>query len=191
MPWPPSGGITLEPTTEFIPPPAVAPEPPPALTEALAAPPIAPGSGALDEMPEAEAPTAANAISAAFFFPKGRVPELEMMKRKFQDIIKKHKLKFDLYPGLEAGYPADQTVSFTSFLESCQKRQLAIAIVLGPPPDGRLQETIFHQRLQDTFDPHDISLQFLPWDELTKDYRYLNISLDITLIRFNKQRGKR
>ena len=188
---PPSGGITLEPMGEFNPPPDLAPAPPPVLGEALSAPPIAPGSGALEEMPEAVAPTAPNAISAAFFFPKGRIPELEMMKRKFQDIIKKHKLKFELHAGLEAGYPPDQTVSFTSFLESSQKRQLSIAIVLGPPPDGRLQETIFHQRLQDTFDPHDISLQFLPWDELTKDYRYLNISLDITLIRFNKQRGKR
>ena len=36
-----------------------------------------------------------------------------------------------------------------------------------------------------------MSLQFIPWDELSKDYRYLNISLDITLVRFNKQKGKK
>ena len=30
----------------------------------------------------------------------------------------------------------------------------------------------------------------IPWEELTKDYRYLNLALDITLIRFKQKGGK-
>ena len=161
------------------------------LTEAFSAPAEVPVRGGLEELPTPAAPANPNAVLAAFFFPRGKLAELAQLKQKFQDIIKKHKLKFEMDSGAEAGYPADQTVVFPDFLEVCRKHQLSIAIVLGPPPDGRLQETIFHQRLQDTFDSNDVSLQFIPWDELTKDYRYLNISLDITLIRFNKQRGKK
>ncbi len=147
--------------------------------------------GAFEELPSQAAPETPGMISVAFFFPRGRTSELAQLKQKFQDIIKKHKLKFDMHPGVEAGYPPDQTLAYASFLEVCQRKQMSIAVVLGPPPEGRLQETIFHQRLQDAFEPNDISLQFIPWDELTKDYRYLNVALDITLIRFNKGKGKR
>jgi hypothetical protein len=180
------------------PPPPVA-APPPIMADFADAFPSAPaaafaapaGGSALEELPGQEAPGNPGVISVAFFFPRGRMAELGQLKQKFQDIIRKHKLKFEMHPGLEAGYPADQTLTYTAFLEACQRKQMSIAIVLGPPPDGRLQETIFHQRLQDTFEPNEISLQFIPWDELGKDYRYLNISLDITLIRFNKGKGKR
>ena len=32
-------------------------------------------------------------------------------------------------------------------------------------------------------DDEGISLQLVPWLELNKDYRYLNLSLDITLLK--------
>ena len=198
---PSSGGVTIEPTSPVSPPPPTASPIPPVeagggtavagLTEAFSAPPEVPAGGGLEELPPSGIPPNPNAILTAFFFPRGRLTELSQLKQKFQDIIKKHKLKFEMDSGAEAGYPADQTVVFPDFLEVCRKHQLSVAIVLGPPPDGRLQETIFHQRLQDTFDSNEVSLQFIPWDELTKDYRYLNIALDITLIRFNKQRGRK
>jgi hypothetical protein len=44
-------------------------------------------------------------IPVVFFFPQGKQKELDQMKKKFADIIKKHKLKFSLIPTLEVPYP--------------------------------------------------------------------------------------
>jgi hypothetical protein len=127
-------------------------------------------------------------IPVAFFFPMGKARELKIVRQKFKEVVRKHKLKFHLHPSLEVPYAWDDNLSYNSFLEKCVGANLMIAIVLGPPPESRLQVAVFQQKVQDVFDPHGLSLQLIPWDELNKDYRYLNLALDITLIRF-KQKG--
>ncbi|MBL0349648.1 MAG: chromosomal replication initiator protein DnaA [Elusimicrobia bacterium] len=128
-------------------------------------------------------------IPVVFFFPTGKEKELGQMKKKFGDIIRKHKLKFSLFPALEVPYPMDSSLSYELFSTKCKRAGVMIAVVLGPSPDGTLGEAVFFHRLQELFEQQDLSLQLIPWDELAKDYRFLNLALDITLLRI-KQKGK-
>jgi hypothetical protein len=125
-------------------------------------------------------------IPVVFFYPTGHDKELIQLKRKFEDIIKKHKLKFVLHPALEVDYSQDPSISDQLFVERCQQAGVSIGVVLGPSPDSALQEGLFFSRLQETFDQAKLSLQVVPWDELSKDYRFLNLALDITLIRIKQ-----
>lgn len=126
-------------------------------------------------------------ISVVFFYPQGKEKELDQMKKKFVDIIKKHKLKFSLIPALEVAYPQTADLAYDLFIQNCQKAQVTVAVVLGPSLDGSLGEALFFHRLQELFDQYQLSLQTIPWDELTKDYRFLNLALDITLTRIKQK----
>jgi Holliday junction resolvasome RuvABC ATP-dependent DNA helicase subunit len=154
--------------------------PPPAST-------MAPVSAPHIEPPEPAADTSAKSIQVILFFPQGREEELTHVKRKFDDIIKKHKLKYTLDALHEVGYPSNQQISYDMFSSVCREKGLKIAVVLGPPPDSHFSTFEFHQKLQDHFDTKQCSLQLITWEELYKDYRYLNIALDITLIRFKEK----
>ena len=56
------------------------------------------------------------------------------------------------YPMVQVAYPLDDSLSYDFFSAECLKNKLMIAIVLGPPPECRLQESVFQQRLQEVFD---------------------------------------
>ncbi len=111
------------------------------------------------------------------------------MRKKFEDIIKKHKLKFTLQSALEVSFPVDPSLDYESFAMKCAEAGVNIAVVLGPPNDGPIQETEFFNQLQDVFEKNHVSLQMVPWDELGKDYRFLNLALDITLIRIKQRKS--
>jgi hypothetical protein len=90
-------------------------------------------------------------IPVVFFFPQGKQKELDQMKKKFADIIKKHKLKFSLIPTLEVPYPQTADLSYDLFVQNCQKAQVNVAIVLGPSLDGSLGEALFFSPPSGTF----------------------------------------
>ncbi|MBI4396317.1 MAG: chromosomal replication initiator protein DnaA [Elusimicrobia bacterium] len=140
--------------------------------------------------PEAPLEPGFKSIPVAFYYPQGRADELKRVKQKFEDIIKKHKLKFQLDPVLEMAYALDNSLTYSLFAEKCMSSNLKIAIVIGPPPESRVQEMMFQQKVQEVFELNHLSLQMIPWEELTKDYRYLNLALDITLIRFRQKNTK-
>jgi Holliday junction resolvasome RuvABC ATP-dependent DNA helicase subunit len=133
-------------------------------------------------------PVNSGQIPVVFFYPAGRAKELLQMKKKFEDIINKHKLKFVLHPALEVEYSSHTGLGTETFLEKCQQAGVSIGVVLGPSPDTDLPEGIFFSRLQEAFDQAKLSLQMVPWDELSKDYRFLNLALDITLIRIKQKK---
>jgi len=65
-----------------------------------------------------------------------------------------------------------------------QTKQSAVAIVIGPPPEALLPEQEFVTTfLSVTLDVQGVSLQLVSWNEIDKDYRYLNLALDIALVR--------
>jgi Holliday junction resolvasome RuvABC ATP-dependent DNA helicase subunit len=134
-------------------------------------------------------PATPGQIPVVFFYPTGHDKELVQMKRKFDDIINKHKLKFVLHPALEVDYTPSATISMDLFIEKCQQAGVSIGVVLAPSPDAALQEGVFFNSLQEAFDQANLSLQMVPWDELGKDYRFLNLALDITLIRIKQRKS--
>lgn len=156
----------------------------------LAPPSLTPVAGSgMGGLPPVGIPTNPGQIPVVFFYPVGHDKELVQMKRKFDDIINKHKLKFVLHPALEVDYTPSPTIEVNLFIDKCRQASVSIGVVLAPSPDTALQEGIFFSRLQEAFDQAQLSLQMVPWDELGKDYRFLNLALDITLIRIKQRKS--
>jgi chromosomal replication initiator protein DnaA len=122
-------------------------------------------------------------VQAAFFYPEGKEAELAKVKERFTEVIRKHKLKFMLEGVFERPYAYTGRVNYAFFSELCKTNGVGIAIVLGPPPESSLDPEDFSNLLATVMDDERISLQFIPWAELNKDYRYLNLALDITLLK--------
>ncbi len=123
-------------------------------------------------------------ISAVFFYPEGALDSLETVHRKFQDVIKKHKLKFRLKRVHSEEYPYKGKINYSSFVDVCKNNKVPVAIVIGPPPaGGGATQQDFYDLLTVTLDVQGVSLQLVNWTEINKDYRYLNLALDIALVR--------
>lgn len=121
-------------------------------------------------------------VEVVAFYPKSKEAEFESFKQKFRDTIKKHKLKFRIARLASKPYEYESAnPDFSFFSKECQTFKCATALVLGPPPTPVLSEDDFAGSLNTLLDNEKISLQFIPWSEMTKDYRYLNCALDLSL----------
>jgi hypothetical protein len=151
-----------------------APPPPPPAPEVVSEP-----------LPEdEEAMLGHKDISAVFFYPEGATESLETVHRKFQDVIKKHKLKFRLRRVHSEPYAYKGKINYSSFVDVCKTNKVPVAIVIGPPPSGGGgPQQDFYDLLTVTLDVQGVSLQLVNWSEINKDYRYLNLALDIALVR--------
>jgi chromosomal replication initiator protein DnaA len=122
-------------------------------------------------------------VEVGFFFPETKHEELGKVKERFREVIKKHKLKFQLKGVFEHPYSVTDKVNYEAFTELSEKNNIKIAIVLGPSSDANIDPEDFSNILASMMDEKQISLQLIPWAELNKDYRYLNLALDITLLK--------
>jgi hypothetical protein len=122
-------------------------------------------------------------VEVGFFFPDGKGEELGRVKERFREVIRKHKLKFRLEGVFERAYPFMEKIDYPSFAELCKTNNVRIAVVLGAPPDGAAVIEDFGNLLTTVMEDAKLSLQLVPWAELSKDYRYLNLALDITLLK--------
>ncbi len=133
--------------------------------------------------PNAELPSGHKEVGAVFFYPAGCKEALETVHRKFQDVIKKHKLKFRLKRVNSSEYVCKGKINYSSFVDVCKVNKVPVAIVVGPPPESLIPEQDFYDLLTVTLDVQGVSLQLVNWGEINKDYRYLNLALDIALVR--------
>ncbi|MBV9080811.1 MAG: hypothetical protein JO102_06800, partial [Elusimicrobia bacterium] len=169
---------------------AKAPEPAPA------AKPPAPAAAAAPEIPDIpiEAPLFDDAevdpstaghkeVTAVFFYPEGSGDAFETVHKKFQDVIKKHKLKFRLKRVHSEAYACKGKINYSNFVSVCKDKSVPVAIVIGPPPDTLISEQDFYDLLTVALDVQGVSLQLVNWGEINKDYRYLNLALDIALVK--------
>jgi|GEM_PF-4493964 len=132
---------------------------------------------------EDQLPSGYKEVKAVFFFPDGCQEALEAVAKKFQEVIKKHKLKFRLKRAADESYQIKGKINYTTFVDLCKKHKVPVAIVIGPPPTAMVSEQDFYDLLSVTLDVQGVSLQLVNWGEINKDYRYLNLSLDIALVR--------
>jgi len=135
------------------------------------------------QQPKDPAEANLKSVDVAFFFPAGKDEELLKVKDHFRDVIKKHKLKFRLEGIFEQPYEFTAKINYEFFTELCKTNNIGIAIVLGPPMDSTGEAEDFGNLLSTMMDDEKVSLQLVPWTELNKDYRYLNLALDITLLK--------
>jgi chromosomal replication initiator protein DnaA len=162
--------------------PAERPKPAPTAPPPVQPRPVTPPS--MTHVPKAELSEAElehRPIEVAFFYPEGKQEELFKAKEKFRAVIKKHNLKFRIESMFERDYDPHMKINYNMFPELCKTNKVGISIILGPPPETNIGPEEFLGALLPVMENEKISLQFIPWHELEKDYRYLNLALDITL----------
>lgn len=170
---------------------AVPASPPPPRSPAPVAPPAPPPPTPVadPELPDDsvaeddEALAGQKEVGAVFFYPEACDEALQTVSRKFQEVIKKHKLKFRLKRVHNEPYGYKGKINYSSFVDVCKANKVPVAIVIGPPPENILPEQDFYDLLTVTLDVQGVSLQLVNWGEINKDYRYLNLALDIALVR--------
>ena len=138
-------------------------------------------------IPQAQAPqpsqgdSSLKPVEIAFFYPDGKEQELIKAKEKFRGIIKKHNLKFRLESVFDRSFNIDVKINYPMFVELCRTNKVRVAVVIGPPDNPDLSAEEFMNTLSVMMENEGISMQFVPWTDLEKDYRYLNLALDIAL----------
>jgi chromosomal replication initiator protein DnaA len=121
-----------------------------------------------------------NAVEVAFFYPENAVQELALVKQKFAEVIKKHNLKYKLVTSFDRPYSLEN-INYKMFAELCKTNKVNICIVLSPPPDSHISAEEFYNNLLPQMESESIVLEYISWKELNKEYRYLNLALDIAL----------
>ncbi len=121
-------------------------------------------------------------VEVGYFYPQDRNKEIEELKTQFDEVLKKHKLKFRLEAVFEKDYKAEKKINYGMFAELCKTGNVRIAVVLGPPPGSSLSADEFSRMLGAILDDANISLHFVPYSDVKKRYKYLNMLLDIAVI---------
>ncbi len=160
-----------------------APEPPSPEPVAIRSDPAP--SAAADETPDPDDPDVdqtLKSVDVVCFYPSGKIEDYRTLRSKFMLILKKHKLKFRLNRLAEKSFNYEGKLDYTFFSKVCRDKKCSIALVLGPPQTPMLSEDDFAGFLSAALEEERIALQFIPWSEMGKDYRYLNCALDLSLL---------
>ncbi len=121
-------------------------------------------------------------VEVGYFYPQERNKEFGELKTQFDEVLKKHKLKFRLDAVFEREYIAEKKINYGMFAELCKTGNVRIAVVLGPPPGSSLSENEFSRMLGAILEDANISLHFIPYGDVKKKYKYLNMLLDIAVV---------
>ncbi|MDD5687029.1 MAG: chromosomal replication initiator protein DnaA [Elusimicrobia bacterium] len=121
-------------------------------------------------------------VEVGYFYPEGHENDFEKMKELFKEVIKKHKLKFRLSGVFDKSYTTDKKINYSLFVQLCKTNNLSIIILLGPPPATSVSEDDFTNMITTICETNNISAEIIPYSDLAKQYKYLNVTLDITLL---------
>ena len=121
-------------------------------------------------------------VEVAYFYPQEYSKEFEDLKRQLDEVLKKHNLKFRLESVFEKEYTAEKRINYGMFAELCKTAKVRIAVILGPPPGSSLSSDDFARMLGAILADANISLHFVPYTDVKKKYKYLNILLDIAMV---------
>ncbi len=122
-------------------------------------------------------------IKVGFLYPAGKEDELELMKKGFTDTIIKHKIKFRLENVFDITYSENDLSNLNGLLEQYSSAQVRVAICLGPLPDSVLYKERFIQKIGRMFEKAEIAFQSLPFDDISKQYKYLDLCLDLAFVK--------
>jgi hypothetical protein len=125
-------------------------------------------------------------VKVGYFYPDEHGEDLKKIKKEFESVIEKHKLKFQLEGVFEKNYVLYEKVEYKFFVDLCKKAGVKIVIVLGPPKGKELKEAEFSTALKAFLEDEKISLQFVPFGDIGKQFRFLNLVLDIVLVSHKK-----
>jgi chromosomal replication initiator protein len=124
-----------------------------------------------------------NTVVAAFFYPEGNSEKITLIKQKFADVIKKHNLKYKIITSFERSYQIEN-INYHMFIDECKEKKVNVCIVLSPPIESNVSSEEFYNNILPLMESAEIIFEYIPWSELNKEYRYLNLALDIALNKF-------
>jgi len=121
-------------------------------------------------------------VEVACFYPQDHNKEFEQLKTQFNEVLSKHKLKFRLETVFEKEYLPEKRINYNMFAELCKTAKVRIAIVLGPPSGTSLSTEEASRMLGTILSDANISFHFIPFSDVRKGYKYLNMLLDIAMV---------
>ncbi|MFQ3675234.1 MAG: chromosomal replication initiator protein DnaA [Endomicrobiia bacterium] len=127
--------------------------------------------------------SAVNTVEVAFFFPEGKTEELYSVKQKFAETIKKHNLRYKIITAFDRPYELEN-INYKMFVELCKTNKIDVCVLISPPPGTNISAEEFYENILPVMESGQIIFEFIPWRDLTKEYRYLNLALDIALSKF-------
>jgi chromosomal replication initiator protein DnaA len=183
-PEPPAPAPPAEPV--FTPEPPPAPEPVPAPEAAPPSPPPPPEPEkpkvAPQPVPAVKGDDARN-LRTGYIYPAGKDKELDQMIKNFSETIKKHKIKFKLDKTFAQTYTPSANLNFGEMIDLCRSQGIDLVIWMGPPPSNNLIEGEFVRSIHSVFDKEKIPMQYISFESVPKQYKYLNMVLDFAFLK--------
>ena len=121
-------------------------------------------------------------VPVVYFYPVENRKEFEEMRSQINNVLSKHKLKFTIDTREIKSYPPIPSLNYSEFIETCQKNKVTIALLLGPPFKSTIPIGEFNFNIAQIFKRNNLHLQLIPFQDVSKHYKYLNLLLDIALI---------
>ncbi len=169
--------------------PELAAAPPPPEPEPTPAPePEAPKEVVTPKPPPPQPAAAVRAEDAhnlrtGYIYPAGKDKELEAMIKNFSETIKKHKIKFKLDKTFAQAYNPSATLNFREMIDLSRSQGIDLIIWMGPPPSNNLIEGEFARSIHSVFDKEKIPMQYISFESVPKQYKYLNMVLDFAFLK--------
>ena len=121
-------------------------------------------------------------VPVVYFYPAENRKEFEEMKSQINNVLTKHKLKFTIQARAEQDYAPIPSLKYSDFIETCRQNKVSIAVILGPPFKSTIPLGDFNASITQIFKKQNCYLQLIPFQDVSKHYKYLNLLLDIALI---------
>jgi hypothetical protein len=105
------------------------------------------------------------------------------MIKNFAETIKKHKIKFKLDKFFAQTYAPSSNLNFGEMIDLCRSQGVDLVIWMGPPPSNNLIEGEFVRSIYSVFDKEKIPMQYISFESVPKQYKYLNMVLDFAFLK--------
>lgn len=164
-------------------------EPPPPESVATPAPEPEPPKEVATPKPPPPQPAAAvkaedaHNLRTGYIYPAGKDKELEAMIKNFAETIKKHKIKFKLDKTFAQTYIPSESLNFREMIDLGRSQGVDLIIWMGPPPSSNLIEGEFARSIHSVFDKEKIPMQYISFESVPKQYKYLNMVLDFAFLK--------
>jgi chromosomal replication initiator protein DnaA len=122
-------------------------------------------------------------VSVGYFYPEQKENELKIMERMFEDTLKKHKIKFRMEVAFEKVYQQEENATFQPMAALAKEKNVDVAIALGPSVGNLIFKENMARSLVMSFEKEKIHIQIIPFKDVSKQYRYLDVCLDLAFLK--------
>jgi hypothetical protein len=122
-------------------------------------------------------------VRVGYFYPEQKEAELKVMERMFEDTLKKHKIKFRMEVAFEKNYQQTENINFQPLAAFSKEKNIDVAIAMGPAVGNLIFKENLSRSLISSFEKEKIHIQIVPFKDVSKQYRYLDVCLDLAFLK--------